>query len=434
MTASFFAVFLTAVLAHGDRSDYEKELAKINTLQNVDFLQLKKAKINGVMCRDTFTFSPDGKKIIAAANRAQGWTCAVRFGVWEISSGRLIHFNARDPIAFSLYAYVGGLVYTPDGSQLVVAGSDGKIIFRNAKTFKIERVIQEAWKIEPRAVPPVKPAYYYDIFGPDELEETFFLTPGFHSLAISADGKFVAAGMLDNTVQIWNCRTGKHLRQLGKSLAVKKRYPIAILFKKGKSPKRLMRELGKTNPAGTGMIQPTHFEIWAVPSTKRHRVSNIVFSPDGKRLIANHKEGICAWDVTSGKKQFAIPDDHSLFVLSPNGKWIAPYHWHQKVMEIYDATTGQKVKTFPKQTRERPLVFSADSQRIFSTGKNGQIRISDVRTGRLLRLFFTKPPKGWLNALRISPDGKKLIGHWRHWRQGCRLRLWEMKTGKEIVP
>jgi WD40 repeat protein/serine/threonine protein kinase len=120
---------------------------------------------------------------------------------------------------------------------------------------------------------------------------------------------------------------------------------------------------------------------------------NMVFSPDGKRLIT-----------IGGDRPKEL------------GHRPAPE------LKTWDAQTGQELRRFTLNgDPEGIMVFSADAQRLAS-GSHGEVKVWDTQTGQELHTF-----KGGSNEVVFSPDGKRLASP-----SGREVKLWDVQTGEEL--
>jgi WD40 repeat protein len=181
------------------------------------------------------------------------------------------------------------------------------------------------------------------------------------ALAISADGRLLAAGGRDEKIRIWDLRTGKLQRHLPSPM------PNVLAF----SPD------GKTLACGTWnhTIHLWDTTTWQErgPAAGHHGlVSFVAFTPDGKRAVTgSYDRTACLWDLSGGEQliRFAAFPKHRLptAALSPDGNILA--------------TNGD-------------------------AGQSSRVQLWDVARAKLLRLVG---PKQVVDELRFLPDGKRLV-------------------------
>ncbi|MBI1916835.1 MAG: WD40 repeat domain-containing protein [Planctomycetes bacterium] len=203
------------------------------------------------------------------------------------------------------------------------------------------------------------------------------------AVAISADGRTVAAGGVDHVIHLREAATGKSLRVLR----------------------------GHTD-----------------------EISCVRFCLDGKSLVSKGHDGmIRVWDVASGKevRNWKVIGGWAVAV-SPDGKTVAGFATNDPVFTLYqwDLATGQKLREFPcegVQDGVMSLAFSPDGKRLGSGGDRA-LRLWDVTTGKQLLLFGQGHGQTGIDAVAFSPDGKILaVGS-----HDTTIGLWDAATAKEL--
>jgi RNA polymerase sigma factor (sigma-70 family) len=166
---------------------------------------------------------------------------------------------------------------------------------------------------------------------------------------------------------------------------------------------------------------------------------NLVFSGDGRRLLAGAAQCAVVWDTQTGKLLGAhkLPQNPTAHpsALDRTGDVIAvlPYTWSKNRVSFLDASTGKPVEglTGPEVDGGRFVTFAPDGKSILIGGQNG-VRWWDPATGKLLRQYDAPSmiAVGFVRPLaQFTPDGKVLVSHTRQ-----TLFRWDAATGKPLFP
>jgi RNA polymerase sigma factor (sigma-70 family) len=301
-------------------------------------------------------FSPDGKKV--ASGCGDGTVC-----VWEAGTGKeLLSLKAHS-------SFISSLVFSPDGKVLLSRGRENTPgPYGGAGTIRV-----------------------WDLATGRELHQFQGLDHGGGVIALSADGKTLAAGSYGKTIFLWDLATRKELRRL---------------------------------------------------ESERFHAINVALSPDGKVLASGgHCSTVRLWDVGTGQVLREIEhkqpsNDFDLAVaFSPDGKVLASGSL-ESALRIWDVATGKELPQFQGQQLGfgaveyyglRSFTFSPDSRTLAVGGANGVIRLWDMAKGKEL---LVEGHKGGVHSVTFSTDGKTLASGGKD----ATLRLWDVSTGKEIHP
>ena len=163
-----------------------------------------------------------------------------------------------------------------------------------------------------------------------------------------------------------------------------------------------------------------------------YTVHSIAFHPNGKTLASvgiGPDQTVRIWDVQTGKNLRTFKCKAWDVAFSPDGKTIVGGGFPHKVY-LLDADTGKLLRTFTGHTdyHVRNVAFSPDGKTIASMGgRSGIVMLWDVNTGKRLRTLTTQI-KGIHNLLTFSPDGRLIAsGH-----DVTTISLWDVHTGKHL--
>jgi WD40 repeat protein/serine/threonine protein kinase len=281
----------------------------------------------------------------------------------------------------------------------------------------------------------------------DALSELFRYPNSAYSVAYSPDGKVLAvAGYVQKFIDIWDANGRRRITTLqqegGQRVAFSPRGDLLAsddgkqirLWRVGTwdsaaQPLTLSDWIHtlKFSPDGTrlaSLSNPDQLTVWDTDQWAIIRqisgvrlvgahIGKLDFSPDGRALVigdADHHLRVI--DIASGNTNFDIPDAHSEGITavawSPNGSVIASGSgYNGGPIRLWDAASGKALELLEGHTSWiSELIFSADSQRLYSSSADQTIRIWDVDQ-RQCRATLRGNTDG-VYGLALSPDGTTL--------------------------
>ena len=325
------------------------------------------------------------------------------------------------------------VAYSPDGTRLAVASSIG--------------------------------VWLYDVHTGAEVALFIERTSFVYSVAFSPDGKTLASGNWDGTVQLWEVSTG----QVKATLEGDMNFVLSVAF----SPD------GKTLASGGGSESDSTVQLWDVSSgqlkatlkgdmnavesvafssdsatlasasmdgtvrlwevstgqvkaiLKGHMnyfVYSVAFSPDGKTLASGSDSTVQLWDVSSGQLKATLEGYTSIVIsvaFSPDGKTLASGGWGDGTVRLWEVSTSQVKATFEGHTHVvTSVAFSPDGKTLASASPDGTVRLWDVSSGQVKATLEGHTDA--VESVAFSPDGTFLAsGNW----DGT-VRLWEVSSGQ----
>ena len=258
---------------------------------------------------------------------------------------------------------INALTFSADGSQLVVASTNGIALY-------------DTYTGEARTRFPV--------FMND-------LTAVALSPAREEDGgQTVASVGEDAIVRLWDARTGEHISDL-----IGHADPVVVL---AFSPDGNILASGSFKEIRLWNLTARTASRAAVLHGHRDMVTTLAFSPDGKRLASTSFYGtILLWDVQTGQLRHRLStrtDSILTLAFSPDNEILASGgYWSpeaESTIHIWNPHTGQLLATVEDHTVPVfALAFSPDvhSEVLASAGWGDAIHIWDPRDSQLLSTF-----------------------------------------------
>lgn len=264
-----------------------------------------------------------------------------RVRIWQVDVA------AAEQRSFRHEKFVLAGLFTQDGNRVVTAGDD-------------------------------KMAILWDVTSGEKLKS--FPQEGHDvTLAISADGRWLATGSSDGKVHIWDLATGM---------------PRAISF---------------LHVGG---------------------VRGLAFSPDGKWLAtAGDDRTAQVWDIESGRRIHLLEphsDEVTSVAFSPDGTLLAT-SCRDGALRVWRVVTEQSVlRVVAHPDGVESVQFSPDGKRLVTAGRDEKARVWNVSDGTRV---FELEHYGGVEAARYSPDGRFLAtaGHDKY------ARIWDAASGAELV-
>lgn len=213
-------------------------------------------------------------------------------------------------------------------------------------------------------------------WGP-EIQKLQGHSSGVSVVTFSADGSLLASGSLDETVRLWDAKTGREMQTF------------------------------------------SHSEI----------VQMVAFSPNGFILFSATFDGIIhCWDIHVGQevRNFKLDGKIIEATLSSDGCLIALVVDYNMI-DLWNIETGQKVRTIGGDDEEvYSIAFSPDNSLLASaSGRKSEIvRVWNIRTGQQIRMI---PQTSGINCVEFSPNGSLLaLG------TDNGILIWDTKTWQKV--
>jgi WD40 repeat protein/tRNA A-37 threonylcarbamoyl transferase component Bud32 len=165
------------------------------------------------------------------------------------------------------------------------------------------------------------------------------------------------------------------------------------------------------------------------------RVNAVVFSPDGSRLASAAGEWgkpgeVKLWDAESGA-EVTILRGHaggvSSVVYSPDGTRLASASWDETI-KLWDAHRGALLATLRGHTNGvNSVAYSPDGARLASASDDNTIKLWDASSGA--EITALRGHTSGVDAVAYSPDGTRLASA----SHDKTIKVWNARSGAEIA-
>ncbi|MCG9129719.1 hypothetical protein JT359_19180 [Candidatus Poribacteria bacterium] len=351
---------------------------------------------------NTITYSPDSSKIVSGSADN-----TLRF--WDVNKkkelSKLTGYKSQ----------INELTFSPDGKILASGGYDGTIRF-----------------LDPNNGRELK------IFAKGHISSTI-------GLAFTKDNEMLFSATYNGSVHIWDLNTGNTLpspnvEQYDKTEAFAFSVDATLYASHGADT--VVRSRGSNTRTSWLPHSDTH--IWSLPhgqdiTSLPQGYDALTFSPNNQLLAASSTKQTDLWNVQTGIKAFSF-DVRQFFSnvvvrFSPDGNILTTGGINGEV-HIWDVKSGDKISTLSSGLREysRDLAYSPDNSILAVSYVNDYLKLWNLKTKKEMYTLLKHKDKVWIKRILFSPDGKTLLVTTRDFKMLREIRLFDIKTRKELPP
>ncbi|MFO0937600.1 MAG: protein kinase [Gemmataceae bacterium] len=242
-----------------------------------------------------------------------------------------------------------------------------------------------------------------------------------NGLVFLSDRYRIASASDDQTIRIWDTRTGACLQTLsGHAEAV----TCLAIDPRGK-------QLASGSLDGTIRIWDLATGMCVnVLNGQSDSIKGLAYSPDGRSLVATSWQAVLnVWEISTGRKQLELRGHQSgvsSAVFSPDGRQIVSGSLDATVKR-WDASNGTCLSTWKSPTQAVTCVsVSPDGKLIVSGSRDGRVHVWDVAKEKAI-LSLSHGEKD-ITSIAFRPDGSRFVTG----SLDATIQTWDAENGHEL--
>jgi WD40 repeat protein/tetratricopeptide (TPR) repeat protein len=356
------------------------------------------------------SFSPDGKQIVTAGSDGTA-------RLWNLDGQEVQQFQGDQ-------GSVRSVSFSPDGKQIVTAGSDGTARLWNLDGQEVQQFQGDQGSVRSVSFSPDGKqivtagsdgtARLWNLDG-QEVQQFQGDQGTVSSVSFSPDGKQIVTAGSDGTARLWNL-DGQEVQQFQGDQG----WVSSVSF----SPDG--KQIVTAGADGTARLW--NLDGQEVQQFQGHQGSvwSVSFSPDGKQIITAGADGTARlWNLDGQEVQQFQGHQGSVWGVSfsPDGKQIVTAG-SDGTARLWNLN-GQEVQQFQgDQGTVSSVSFSPDGKQIVTAGDDGTARLWNL-DGQEVQQF--QGDQGTVSSVSFSPDGKQIVTA----GEDGTARLWNL-DGQEV--
>jgi hypothetical protein len=318
-------------------------------------------------------FSRDGKKLVVGGHH--------ELTVWDAATGKLEkRIGTRAERAY-------GMVFLPDGKLAVAGGRPGQE--GDVRVYDLAGGMTKALG----GVPFVDGAHDKGVLV-KELAET---DDSILCLAMSPDGKKLAAGGCDRLVRVWDLSAGVAGAKLEQSIENHADWVLAVAF----SPDGKRLATGSRDKTAKVWDLAARESVLTFPDHQNSVYGVGILQDDKTGFSAGEDNNIRYWHATDAAKQIGkqirVSGGHGKAVLrlayrsDPKAPLLASCS-QDSTVRLWNPTNGAALKTLTgHQDYLFAVALSGDGSLVAAAGYTGEVRVWKTGDGNLVRAFNASP-------------------------------------------
>jgi WD40 repeat protein len=240
-----------------------------------------------------------------------------------------------------------------------------------------------------------------------------------NAVAITADGAWVVSASSDCTLKVWELKTGKLLHSLeGHSNTV---IAVAITPDGARAVSASGDSTLKVWELKTGTL------LYSLES-HRYWVTAVAITPDGARAVsASNDNTLKVWELKTGKLMHSL-EGHSTSVnavaITGDGAWGVSAS-DDNTLKVWELKTGKLMHSLEgHSTSVNAVAITGDGAWGVSASDDNTLKVWELKTGKLLHSL--RGHSRAVNAVAITGDGARAVSA----SNDNTLKVWELKTAK----
>jgi WD40 repeat protein/serine/threonine protein kinase len=340
---------------------------------------------------------------------------------------------------------VNSVSISPDGQQLLSAGSDGQLVLWNASTSEVIRQIESGNAVNGVAfVPPDATQAVsasddgmltlWDLETGEALRTFTGHSDAVFSVAVSPDGVHALSGSRDQTLILWDIATGDMIRRFGSengSVGHSGRVTSVAI-----SPDGQFGLSGASDNTAIVWNLETGEIVWELTG-HTDTVSSVAFSPTlNLALTGSVDTSVMLWNLATGLmvRRFEGHTQRVTSVaFSPDGQFAAsgsgsPFAGasNENTVLLWSTQSGDRLARFDGHSSQvTSVAFSSDSLNIISASADMTLRTWSIEPDvEIARLQDGQP----IIDLALNEDGTRAFTADR----GANLTVWDIPTSSSV--